>query len=422
MDKRVIISVLVLVTLGMGIYLYFRQFYPDHNWQLSLAEKSEEPYGLSMLIQMLEHKGGEEGFARIKRSIVRELDTNCTNCNYLVISKDYTIDSLAMLHLKKFMEKGNKAFFIFGDLEYAWYATESWELQAVFSDDRFPYYYEESYADSILHPTLTNASGKELGPFEFEYRVLKKNRIKDWKGVDWLLLDSVSESFDLELLGQIDSGLVNFFSMPVGDGRAYFHFNPLPFTNYHYSKEKGLEYVNGVFSHFNNGKLYWDRGHMNWGSSETADEESGSSLKMILEQPQLRTGWYILLALALLVVVFNSSRKQKAIPVIPPNKNSSIAYAKAVSELFYQNGDHRIIANEMWKHFNHHCRTKFGIPPTMEPEQVIPLLSLKTGIEQEKIAELYSLRNKVEFNPQPEKEDLKQFHLALEYYYKNCKK
>jgi hypothetical protein len=69
-------------------------------------------------------------------------------------------------------------------------------------------------------------------------------------------------------------------------------------------------------------------------------------LRYILSVPAYRWAYYVAIFSILIYVVVYARRQQRIIPIIEPFKNLSLEFARTVGTLYYQQKDHRDLAEK----------------------------------------------------------------------------
>ncbi len=87
-----------------------------------------------------------------------------------------------------------------------------------------------------------------------------------------------------------------------------------------------------LFLILNNEIIFWDT------KSNTAYNEVNSPLRFILSEPSLRSAWRLGIVGLLLFVLFMAKRRQRIVPVKTALTNTSVAFAKTIGNLYYQEG------------------------------------------------------------------------------------
>ena len=171
---------------------------------------------------------------------------------------------------------------------------------------------------------------------------------------------------------------VNFARMDYGDngGAFYFHTNPIAFTNLYLSDSTHVPYIEDVLSHFGSGEVLWDIYHIkpeafgrrqnairrNDPAAESQTISAESPLRYVLAQPSLRWAWYLLVASGVLYLVFRAKRRQRIVPVLETNENTSTRYVSMLSALYYQRSDHGYMVGEIYKQWLESVRERYSLP------------------------------------------------------------
>ena len=194
-------------------------------------------------------------------------------------------------------------------------------------------------------------------------------------------------SFDttkVTVLGKIKGLGVNFIKHELGAGNIYIHSNPLVFTNINFVETVNAPYVSKAFSYLPVKKTYWDEFY------KPLRKAHASPLSYVLSQAPLKAAYVLLLVTLILFLLFQSRRKQRAIPVIESKKNTSLNFVKTLSSLYYYRKNHRDIAHKKYNHFLEHIRDKYYMKTASINHEFIEELSYKTGIEEKELWNIFS--------------------------------
>jgi hypothetical protein len=172
----------------------------------------------------------------------------------------------------------------------------------------------------------------------------------------------------------------NFLKIYHGKGAIYVHTNPIAFTNYYLLKDNET-YTENVFSHLPNETLFWYPHIKKSKYSNQADEDTTSVFKYFLQHPTLR--WFLLISFTgiLLFMLFNARRKQRAIPVINPLENTTVAFTQTISSLYLKEQDHKNLVDKKIAYFLEKVRTKYLLNTNNLHKDFILLLAAKSGNE-----------------------------------------
>lgn len=136
------------------------------------------------------------------------------------------------------------------------------------------------------------------------------------------------------ILGYAKKGNVsvpNFIKVKYGKGLAFIHLEPELFTNYYLLNEK-------TFPLLYKSLQYVDAKQILWYDGLSDAKEVRTPMRFILSDRALSSSWYLLLIALLLYLIFKSKREQRAVPIVEPEPNLSIEFAKTIGSLYYENG------------------------------------------------------------------------------------
>jgi hypothetical protein len=133
-------------------------------------------------------------------------------------------------------------------------------------------------------------------------------------------------------------------------------------------------------------KILWSEYYSAGGS-----QESSTELRFILKNPQLRWAYYILLSFVGIFILFQSKRRQRAIPIVTPPRNSTLEFVETTGRLYFQQKNHANLANKKIQFFLEKIRTKYYINTSVLDESFVDSLASKSGVSQEDIRQLIKM-------------------------------
>lgn len=451
-DNRFTVILIVVFVAGLlaaWYFFYIRPYMPKYKWTASYYYNDDQPYGTEILYKSLKVSRDKADFNLINKSFDKQFKWKGTDNCYIFIGNNYSLTEWESDSLFSFVEKGNVAFISTEHL--TWYI-----LNKLFPEDESGDKTEVVYDYTIEaeNDSIADVTGSTENEEEYEYfvnfnspqREVKVHffdslQTKQTYSFHHQLLKDTMEynfiSFKLELLDEeeytyksisyIDSiQKVNCVSIKYGKGELYLHANPLFFTNYFLSTTDGYNHANTVLSFVGEKKIYWDE--INKTREYSLDENyynysgEGSPFRYLLSQRSFRWAWYLLLTTLALFFIFGSKRRQKAIPLIETDKNSSLAYAKAVAAMYYQPRSHSAIAEEMWHLFCVFVKTKYGIDLKSDEKGQMEVLSKASKVDLRIIEEIVELKNDIIHMFDGNKNtQLKVLQQLLEEFYKKTK-
>ncbi|HVM89936.1 MAG TPA: hypothetical protein VMT76_17240 [Puia sp.] len=219
----------------------------------------------------------------------------------------------------------------------------------------------------------------------------------------------------VKILGRNEDGKPNFIKINYKSGGSlYLHLEPFAFTNF--------------FLLHNNNKTYYDYAlsylprHIKlitWGENfRDGNNGNFSALKFLLGIPAFKWAFWLLLILFLLLYLFESKRKQRAIPDSIPLRNTSLDFVKTVGRLYYQQKDNLNLAYKMSVHFLSHVRTKYNLPTSNLDKDFAERLSYKSGYGKIATKELVDYIKVIQQQQSLSDEGLLEFNKKIEEFYK----
>ncbi|MBL7795815.1 MAG: PT domain-containing protein [Saprospiraceae bacterium] len=366
---------LALIALFATLYWYNtvdgRRFDWRDSWvESAYSETSDQPYGTQVLHRLLDDYFPAKKFADIRENIVEELPLDSAKrSSYVFVGEGLFLDSLSTAHLLAFVGRGNTALL---------------SSKTVPFDLMFHLYFEEcaeaewndyaKHSDTLVHAGLSAPWFDKPVSLHFA----DQNIPEDYA---WSYIEP--EFFCDELpqypLGRLNDSFVNFAVFPYGDGRFLLHTTPIAFSNYHLLRKPTRRYAEGILAHLPEGDIYWDaysrvpeavaRRRNNDGGRALPTEHP---LAYVLQKPPLAWVWYLLMALALAYLVFRAKRRQRIIPVLGKNENSSYEFISTIANLHFREKNYRYLCVQTMRLFLAHVRERYGLVAQLDPDTLKP--------------------------------------------------
>jgi hypothetical protein len=193
------------------------------------------------------------------------------------------------------------------------------------------------------------------------------------------MIDGYFKKFDTAnavVLGVNNHGKVNFIRMNIGMGKLYIHAVPMVFSNYFILKGNNREYVEKLLSYLPGDAeyLYWDEYY------KIGRGGPSTPLRVILTRTELKWAYVTGLVTILLFMVFQSKRRQRIIPVVPPTLNNTVDFVETVSHVYLNDRNHRNIALKKLSYLFEHIRTKYNLDTMMINDEFAEKLAHKSGM------------------------------------------
>ncbi len=425
-----------LLLAGLFYYFYTISNRDRYDWRdawpkKAYAETDKEPYGTQMAHRLLADYFPGKKQVDITRKISSELPSDSAqHYNYVFVGEGMFLDSLDTERLLDFVRAGNTAFIsskcVPFDLMFHVYYDQC-------GDNEWDEY--EEYSDSLVRLSLPQPSA---GKIEAQVHFAQKNRpIRyDWHHIP-------AKYFCGELphrpIGHLNDSLINFAQFRYGKGQFLLHTNPVVFSNYSLLRPSTRPYVEGLLAWLPEGQVYWDalsrvpevvarRANANsrgLPSRSLADEHP---LTYILQQPALAWGWYILMGLTGLWFVFRAKRRQRIIPVLRKNENSSYEFINTIANLHFRERNYDGICLQSMKLFLAQIRERYGLAAVVNPvtheartdDDYFRRLSAVSEVPESALRDIFT-QYAACVQYQTNEEMMVNLHLATEAFWKKAK-
>lgn len=188
---------------------------------------------------------------------------------------------------------------------------------------------------------------------------------------------------DLSEINDASKAFPNFIRTGFGNGNIYLHTTPEAFSNYFLLKEDNFRYIENVMGYIDPGaRMYWDKYYKSGKSFYT------SSLYILLGNKALKWAYYFIIAGAVLFIIFEGKRKQRAVPVMEPLKNQTYEYSKTISDLYVEQKKYKSLAEKKIEHFYDHVRRHHRLDTSEINERFFKELAAKSNNSLEETKEL----------------------------------
>lgn len=427
------IAVLVLT----GIFYYFRSRHaPHYNWSESswqkdqgYSEQNNQPYGTLIAHRLLEQYFPGKKVTNLTKDIAGELpqEDAARGDNYVFIGEALYMDSLGTDKLVRFVKAGNTALISsktipFDLMNYVYFQecdNIAWSDYDVISDSIGRL--------SLRTPQLPDSA------YYFYFANQNVRLPYSWNCLSpYVFCDSLAQ----HPLGYLNRYRVNFAEFPCGKGKFLLHTNPIAFSNFSLLRSETHPYVEGVWSHLTQGNIYWDAmsrvpesvGRRRNRSDYNRFNEEDHPLTYILKQKSLAWAWYLLVGATGLWLLFRAKRRQRIIPVLKPNENSSYEFISTIANLHFREKNYQNLSKQGMKLFLTQLRERYGISVTIDPKTELPRtdheffkkLALFSEVPESKARDIFEKYSAV-VRYQPTEDMMVELHQAMEAFLRQAR-
>lgn len=389
-------SVAVVILLIFSLFEVKR--IPDLHWQENFTYHSIQPYGAwifqSLIRQRYEHIPVREHF---KDTLISDIHSK--NNLYILLSNEVSLNETESEQLIAFAERGNDVLIITESL-----STSSDDFQGFVM-------HEKGIRDTVIVIQYWWDS-EATYRFTNYHQDLERPKPRHFNG----LADEMNDYEDHLILAtaQNDSMIV-FGEWLVDTGSILLHTIPFMFCNLASKQSFYLNHFNRFFDQFSPDMVILD--HINFHLD--SNRNSQSPLQFILNHKALRLAYFLLLFTVLSFIIFKAKRRQKVIPTLELNNNTSLEYVKTLSSLYHQQQQHKKLINHLKAIFIHNIKKRYFLD--YQDPRFVKNLARKSRVDLEEIQELVHEFSRAEKKLNVGDNHLTTLHQKLEMFYKKSK-
>ncbi len=420
-SRRTILFIVLGVTILFLLYLNVQQR-NAYTWKQHFLADSVDPYGSLYFAELTEKVMGLDSLIVLSAPLVESLPTEVSHSNYLFIGEGMNLTTEDLRRLLGYVALGNTALIasrVFPrDLIDSIYTTpcDSTKWDGLLTT------WDTTAQMSLNHPDLLPDS-----TFSFTFYARARMSYYGWQFINPLHVCDSLEGFTG--LGKFKGDLTNFVRMPYGKGHFYLHTNPIAFTNLSLLERQPINYSQLILAHLQDGPVYWDeQSRVEQDIAERLNENSipnnlnrESPLQFILNQPSLAWAWYILLAMGLLFLIFRTKRRQRVIPILESNNNTSLQFISTIGRLYFMQSNHKQLALQKMRLLQVFIKEKYNMNTRELNDELADRLASRSGVATEHIQHIFQMHQNINSGNFVSENTLIDFHKALEKFYHTCK-
>lgn len=351
------------------------------NWSHIFDSQSKEPFGTYVLkkeldsifplnsIEIIDNKTNEYFYPE-SDIFNLEAQNSEERGNYIYIHEEIILDSISQLAIRRFVAEGSAAF------------ISSYEIP-----DKIP----ELKNIKIVKP-FTNGDGIEKT--KTSKKVLFSVQIPEVDSLPISYGNTMQGNYftqipeNAEVIGTVtyqNETHPNFIKIPYEYGFFLLHAEPFAFTNFEMLRSNHANYVANVFSAMNHDTVFWDN-HRMMERIRYGKQSGGfwNLFSFFMKQDALKVAIYLIFFGIIVFLLFNSSRRQKAIPMVGSYTNSQMEYAKVLTHLYSKELNHKSLLNFKINYVLDEIRKNYQLSTHDLNEKFMFALSQKSNISIEK--------------------------------------
>lgn len=355
------------------------------NWQRTYSYKDKNPFGTFAIKKLLTPAYCED--VKVNRNTLYNLNSDSVKKHTVLLMNDrIKLSSTDLKTIFEFIKKGNTVFIAANQFNGLLADTFHLETNA------------ELYSYFLKPDTLIKTPGVSL-------KMTAKNLNKKKYTYPLICYDSYFSHFDSTLftcysVNHADRSVL--IGTEIGKGSLYLMSIPDVFTNYFIVDNPNREYAYQILS-LVAGKsdvIIWDEYYKNF------NPRNESIFKFIFESDALYTSYMLIIWSVVLYMIFDGQRRQRAIPVLEPIKNTTLEFVNVVSHVYFNSDNHQFISDERIKYFYETIRKRFNVSTSEINESFYVQVSELSGYELKLVKQLFVYCEKLKRNKNTKEYDL----------------
>ena len=369
----IIVAVITLVLLLLIQYSKPKEI----NWFPSFVSQHKIPYGTYVLNDLMAQKY-KENLIQVTRPPYEELQShNDMQGTYFFVNDQVSFGEAELNSLLDWTSQGNTLFIASGSYDAELKDTLNFETSGLYAD----FGEDQKQIHKLLNPAFSDDGSHTFNKdsYALYFSEIDTSHTKVLAQVDYALaVDSLQQKH------------FNVIQQDFGKGQIILSAFPKAFTNYFILKDDNKDYTAGLLSYIESEQpIYMDNHHKSGKSFYT------SPMYIFLNTKEFKWAYYIVLIGVLFYVIFEGKRKQRAIPVVVPLKNQTLAFTRTIADMYYEKGEQKSIAEHKIAYFLEYIRSHYYLDTTTQDDVFFHNLAARTNHTKAEVKDLFTLMEKL---------------------------
>ena len=331
---------ILYISLAIGLFVTVKLLSPkQYDWNMTLAHDDKNPYGTFAFNQLLPELFRGNKISHSYKTIYEIKDSLGLRDNIIIISSNFSADSEDCKVLLQHVQAGGTAFI---SAQYFWgHFSDTLQLET------YDYFFRSGHIFSKRDSSFLKFANIRLDTAQ-EYFYRRDNIHNYFSRFDTTRTTVIAKN---------DYNNPVTVRMQIGKGNLILNSTPLIFSNIYLLSSGNHEFVSKTLSYLPANDVTWTEYY------QLGRMEVGTPLRFILANEPLRWAYYIAIVSLLLFMIFEMKRKQRIIPIIKPLSNTTLEFVRTIGNLYFQNSEHKSIAEKKINFFMDRLRTKYWLEP-----------------------------------------------------------
>ncbi len=394
--KGAIYLITVVLTVALLMVLQYNKP-KELNWFPSYVAQHKIPYGTFVLNDLM-----GKMFSDVNQVTVPPFEFLTTHPSlegtYFLVNDDITFGDSELERLLAWTSAGNTLFIASNSFEEKLLDTLNLKISGLFAG----FGDEQKQVHQLVNPNL---KPEVVYPFE------KDAYINFFWAIDTLQTTIIGAVDNANDSLKISKEHFDAIRQGFGGGEIILSTFPEAFTNYFILKDTHRDYTAGLLSYIDGEQpIYIDNHHKSGKSFYT------SPMYIFLNTKEFKWAYYLVLIGGLLYVVFEGKRKQRAIPVIIPLQNQTLAFTRTIADMYYEKGERKQISEHKIEQFLEYIRSHLHLGTIHREEDFYRNLAARSSHSMEEIKAQFNFIEKLRNQHQISDEELKKLNTLIEKF------
>ena len=390
----IVISVVTLIVLMLLQYNKPKEI----NWFPSFVSQHKIPFGTYVLKDVMgkifQDKAQQVNVPPFE-FLNQEVEASGT---YFFVNDKVEFGEAELNTLLDWTSKGNTLFIASAGFEEQLTDTLHLKTSSLYAD----FGDEQKQRHRLTNPQLKTEDG---------YIFDKDNYSLFFKSIDTINTKIVGLVSTISKNDSLSKEQYNVIKQPFGKGQIILSTFPKAFTNYFILKDNNKNYTAGLLSYVDSSQNIYIDNHYKSGKSFYT-----SPMYIFLNTKEFKWAYYLALLGALIYVVFEGKRKQRAIPIVAPLQNQTLAFTRTIADMYFEKNEKKSIIEHKIAYFLEYVRTHFYLSTLKQNDVFYQHLAMRSNHTKEEVKILFSYMEQLSTSIEPTDESLKKLNSLIEKF------
>lgn len=363
---------ILYISLAFGAFIALKLLSPaQHDWTVTFGAEDKNPFGGYAMNRLVRTSFPAGQFRHSYKTLYELKDSLQEDENLFIVAETFSPSTEDTEALLGHVYKGGNAF------------ISAHYIYGIFSDTLRLQTYDVNFK---FGGVLSGADSSSLHLVASSFDSLTQYTFKQANIHHYI---SNFDTTRTSVIAENEQHVPVTIRMKWGEGNLIINSTPMVLTNIYMVAGNNSAFASSMLS-------YLPATHATWTEYyQRGRHEVATPLRFVLLTEPLRWAYYISIVSLLVFMIFEMKRRQRIIPVIPPLPNTTLEFVATIGDLYYQNGDHRNLADKKIIYFLEHVRSRYGLPTNQLDGSFAALLARKAGRDESETKELVDLINRI---------------------------